>query len=89
MGQAVARGYIDRSFDEVMPEFSSLMDRALKADPNDFECHRLLCAVQSVTGNTTAVEHGRKAFDMVPNDPRILQQYGEILSRRARRKRMI
>ena len=27
----------------------------------------------------TAVEHGRKAFDMVPNDPRILQQYGEIL----------
>ena len=80
LGQAVARGYIDRSFDEVMPEFSSLMDRALKADPNDFECHRLLCAVHSVTGKyKSAVEHGRKAFDMVPNDPRILQQYGEIL----------
>ena len=71
---------IGNRLEEVVPEFSSLMDRALKADPNDFECHRLLCAVHSVTGKyKSAVEHGRKAFDMVPNDPRILQQYGEIL----------
>ena len=88
LGQALGRGFIDRSFDEVMPEFTSLMDRALKSDPNDFECHRLLCAVHSITGKfKSAVEHGRKAFEMVPNDPRILQQYGEILLKTGQTKK--
>jgi len=64
------------------------MDRALKSDPNDFECHRLLCAVHSITGKfKSAVEHGRKAFEMVPNDPRILQQYGEILLKTGQTKK--
>jgi hypothetical protein len=26
-----------------------------------------------------ALEHGKKAYEAVPNDPRILQQYGEVL----------
>tara|TARA_B100001057_G_C22831306_1_gene943516 strand:- start:344 stop:2149 length:1806 start_codon:yes stop_codon:yes gene_type:complete len=88
LGQALGRGFIDRSFDEVTPEFNSLMDRALKSDPNDFECHRLLCAVHTITGKfKSAVEHGRKAYEMVPNDPRILQQYGEILLKMGQTKK--
>lgn len=80
MGQAFGRGWIQKPLEEVMPEFNKLMDHALKADPNDFELHRLLCGISTMTGKLkVAVEHGKKAYDMVPNDPRILQQYGEIL----------
>ena len=80
MGQAFGRGWIQKPLEEVMPEFNKLMDHALKADPNDFELHRLLCGISTMTGKLkVALEHGKKAYDMVPNDPRILQQYGEIL----------
>ena len=80
MGQGLGRGFIKRPMEEVMPEFSNLMSSALKIDPNDFECHRLLSAVNAMSGKLKlALEHGKKAYDMVPNDPRILQQYGEAL----------
>ena len=80
MGQGLGRGFIKRPMEEVMPEFSDLMSSALKIDPNDFECHRLLSAVNAMSGKLKlALEHGKKAYDMVPNDPRILQQYGEAL----------
>jgi len=37
MGQALGRGWIEKSLEEVMPEFNKLMDHAVKADPNDFD----------------------------------------------------
>ncbi len=87
MGQAFGRGWINRPFDEVMPEFSKLMENALKADPNDFEVHRLLGGVNTMTGKyKAAAEHSKKAYDMVPNDPRILQQYGEVLLKTGKTK---
>ena len=80
MGQAVGRGWIKKPLAEVMPEFNKLMDTALKADPNDFEIHRLLGGINTLTGKLkVASEHSKIAYDMVPNDPRILQQYGEVL----------
>ena len=80
LGQAMVRGYVDKPMQEIMPEFSNLMSSALSIDPNDFECHRLQCAVNTMMGDMkAALEHGKKAYDVNPNDPRILQQYGEVL----------
>jgi adenylate cyclase len=80
LGQAMVRGYVDKPMQEIMPEFSKLMSSALSIDPNDFECHRLQCAVNTMMGDMKAAfEHGKKAYDANPNDPRILQQYGEVL----------
>ncbi len=80
LGQAMARGYDDRPMPQVMSEFEQLMSSALSIDPHDFECHRLQCAVNTMMGNMqAALEHGKKAYEAVPNDPRILQQYGEVL----------
>ena len=80
LGQAMIRGYTDKPMQEIMPEFTNLMSSALSIDPNDFECHRLQCAVNKMMGDMkSALEHGKKAYDLNPNDPRILQQYGEIL----------
>lgn len=87
MGQALGRGWIQKSLEEVMPDFNNLMDQALRADPNDFELHRILCGISTMTGKfKAALEHGKKAYDMVPNDPRILQQYGEILLKTGKTK---
>ena len=80
LGQAMVRGYVDKPMQEIMPEFSDLMSSALSIDPNDFECHRLQCAVNTMMGDMkAALSHGKKAYDVNPNDPRILQQYGEVL----------
>ncbi len=80
LGQGMSRGYINQTFDELLPTFNSLIEQAMKIDPNDYECHRLLSAVYSATKDYRAsYEHGKKAHEMVPNDPRILQQYGEAL----------
>ena len=80
LGQAMVRGYVDKPLQEIMPEFSNLMSSALSIDPNDFECHRLQCAVNTMMGDMkAALSHGKKAYDVNPNDPRILQQYGEVL----------
>jgi len=80
LGQAFARNYIDDTFEELAPIWDNLISTAIKIDPNDFECHRLLSAVYSGTKKyNLSLEHGKKAYDMVPNDPRILQQYGEAL----------
>lgn len=80
LGQAMVRGYDDRPMPQVMSEFEQLMSSALSIDPHDFECHRLQCAVNTMMGNMQAArEHGKKAYEAVPNDPRILQQYGEVL----------
>ena len=80
LGQAFARNYINDTFEELSPVWDNLISTAIKIDPNDFECHRLLSAVYSGTKKyNLSLEHGKKAYDMVPNDPRILQQYGEAL----------
>jgi len=88
LGQSLVRGFVQRPFEEAFAEFNELMAAALKADPNDFECHRLLSGIHSMTGKfKLAAEHGKKAHDMVPNDPRILQQYGEALLKTGQTKK--
>ena len=80
LGQAMARGFSDTPSDELFPTAMELVNTAIKMDPNDFECHRLLSAVHGAMGDMKlAVEHGKRAYEQVPNDPRILQQYGEAL----------
>ena len=55
---------------------------ALELNENDFECHRMLSAVYlSQHEYQLAEEHGRRAYDMNPNDPRVLAGYGEVLAR--------
>ena len=58
------------------------IEKALELNENDFECHRMLSAVYlSSHDYILAEDHGRKAFNMVPNDPRVLSGYGEVLVR--------
>ena len=62
--------------------FGDCIARAVDLNENDFECHRMLSAIHlSKHEFQLAEEHGRKAYDMVPSDPRVMSGYGEVLVR--------
>ena len=82
LGQAMFRGFSDRDSEEIFSEAKENINKALELNENDFECHRMLSAVYlSNHDYILAEDHGRKAFNMVPNDPRVLSGYGEVLVR--------
>ena len=82
LGQAMFRGFSERKMEEMFAEAKQNIDKALELNENDFECHRMLSAVYlSNHDYLLAEDHGRKAFNMVPNDPRVLSGYGEVLVR--------
>ena len=73
LGQTMFRGFSDRKPEEIFAEAKQNIDKALELNENDFECHRMLSAVYlSNHDYLLAEDHGRKAFNMVPNDPRVL-----------------
>jgi tetratricopeptide (TPR) repeat protein len=57
-----------------------MIQKALELDENDFECNRLLCGINKFFEDYEQSEfYGRKAYEMNPNDPRIVSEYGELL----------
>ena len=76
LGQAMFRGFSERKMEEIFADAKQNIDKALELNENDFECHRMLSAVYlSNHDYLLAEDHGRKAFNMVPNDPRVLSGY--------------
>ncbi len=81
LGQAMFRGYLENP-ELLMEEAKLNIEKALECNENDFECHRMLSAVYlSNHDYVLAEDHGQKAYKMVPNDPRVLSGFGEVLVR--------
>ena len=82
LGQSMARGFTDREMSEIFNDAKLNVERAKEINENDFECHRLLCAVYLFTEEfQLSLTHGQKSYELNPNDPRILSGYGDILVR--------
>ena len=82
LGQAMFRGFSDKETEILFAEAKRNIDKSLECNENDFECHRMLSAVYlSNHDYILAEDHGKKSFNMVPNDPRVLSGYGEVLVR--------
>ena len=82
IGQGLFRGYIEGDPEIIFKEVTDNIAKAMELNENDFECHRMLSAVHlSRHEYKLAEEHGRKSYDMNPNDPRVLAGYGEVLVR--------
>jgi adenylate cyclase len=83
LGQAMYREYL--SPEEIESAQTSAiyhLNKALELNENDFEVHRMLSAVYlSNHEYDKAAEHGLKAFQLNPNDPRVLSGTGEVLVR--------
>jgi adenylate cyclase len=80
IGQGMGGGYFEGDFQEHFEEAKAMLQKALELDENDMECHRLLCEVNKLFEDFEQSEYyGRKAYEMNPNDPRIVSAYGELL----------
>lgn len=79
LGQSWARGYgVMRSdLAEVADRIASTLER-LGAE--EFECHRLLGAARLYffSDHERSLYHHDRAYELVPNDPRIVSQMGEL-----------
>ena len=85
LGQGMGRGYLQGDFGAIFEEAKGLVGRAVELNENDFECHRLLTEVYlSAHEFERALAHGQIAIKLVPNDPRVLSVYGEVLLRNGR-----
>ena len=55
--------------------------KGLSLDANDIECHRILCEFGMMWSQwDEAQRHHDKAFELNPNDARIIAQRGELLT---------
>lgn len=82
LGQSIARGFSAKPTSEVFDEAKLNVEKAKTINENDFECHRLLCAVYMFTEQfQLSLEHGKRSHKLNPNDPRVLSGYGDILVR--------
>ena len=82
IGQAMGRGYLEGDMQEWWDNSMQCIEKAQQLNDNDFEVHRMLAEVALSTHDFKAGErHARTSFKMVPNDPRVLSVYGEVLSR--------
>ncbi len=81
LGQAMYRGYIDLADAKTSEEAAIFhLNRALDLNENDFEVHRMLSQVYLSSHDfERAVTHGQKAYQLNPNDPRVLSGTGEVL----------
>ena len=79
LGQALVRGYVDP--DLAWKQMVAQVEKALALDEDDFECHRLLGYIHLIRRQyDRAWFHYERAFELNPNDPRILSQRGEFLT---------
>ena len=83
LGQGMYREYFDpEEIDSAQISAIYHLNKALDLNENDFEVHRMLSAVYlSNHDYDKAAEHGMKAFQLNPNDPRVLSGTGEVLVR--------
>ncbi len=80
IGQGLFNGYIEADFDETLTEGKNMIEKAMELDDNDFECNRLMHEINKAYEEFEKSEfYGKKAYDMNPNDPRIVSGYGELL----------
>ena len=80
LGQGLGKGYLEGNFEEGLAEAKSMIQKALELDENDFECNRLLCELNKLFEDFEQSEfYGRKAYEMNPNDPRIVSAYGDLM----------
>jgi adenylate cyclase len=81
LGQAVALG-CGGSPEELFARDLEAVRKGLSLDPNNIECHRILCEFGMMWSDwELAQRHHEKAFTLNPNDARIIAQRGELLTK--------
>jgi len=82
VGGGLQRGFFKNSSEFNIDNVQELIEKAREINQNDFECYRLLCRIYLgvYRDYEQSIEFGKKAYQLNPNDPRILFGYGEVLA---------
>ena len=79
IGQGIGGGYLEGDEETNFEKLQTSIQRAQELDENDLECNRILCEINKFFEDFEQSEYyGRKAYDMNPNDPRVVCAYGEL-----------
>ncbi len=77
LGQA----WFDESDDDLNKKIRTTLEDAYELTDHDWDCHRLLCniSLHLDLNYDKAEEHGKKAYELNPNNPMVLAPYGKLL----------
>ena len=79
IGQGIGGGYLEGDEETNFEKLQTSIQKAHELDENDLECNRILCEINKFFEDFEQSEYyGRKAYDMNPNDPRVVCAYGEL-----------
>ena len=79
IGQGIGGGYLEGDEETNFQKLQTSIQKAQELDENDLECNRILCEINKLFEDFEKSEYyGRKAYDMNPNDPRVVCAYGEL-----------
>ena len=81
IGGGLGKQYYEDN-DKMMKMIFHHIEKSLEHDENDYEVRRISSAISLMQKKyDESEEHGKIAYSMNPNDPRVLAVYGEILVR--------
>ncbi len=82
IGQGLGRGFLEGDMSTHWASAVKSIEKAMEINENDFECHRIFGEVNLSQHDFRAAEmHARKCYELVPNDPRVLSIYGDVMVR--------
>ena len=79
IGQGIGGGYLEGDEETNFQKLQTSIQKAQELDENVLECNRILCEINKFFEDFEQSEYyGRKAYDINPNDPRVVCAYGEL-----------
>ena len=77
----LGHSWFDESDDALHKKIRATLADAYELTDHDWDCHRLLCNISLYLdlNYDKAEEHGKKAYELNPNNPTVLASYGKSL----------
>ena len=79
-GGGLGKEWFSESNEELLDKILSTLEEASNLTEHDWDCHRMLCSASMHFENfEQALSHAQKAYELNPNNPIVLELYGESL----------